>query len=254
MGQLRRAWIALTGSVAWRFRAAHLLRAFSRTEQGSALDMFAACEATTRRELRRKYFRHGLDEWRHAAVFKQRARAVGGRSAIETGIDEAGVILEHGIIGGRTLFERLGERDFLAFVYVAEADAVEQFEVYAARSLPDPDTQAALAVILKDELFHVSYSKHELERLSGGPPTAGTARVSGAQAQAAVRRIRWSRLREGWLRLSRDIGQGMSSLWLTLVYATLLPPFRLLARLEPAGWQTPAADPRSLHARLQSEA
>ncbi|MBL8616383.1 MAG: ferritin-like domain-containing protein [Deltaproteobacteria bacterium] len=254
MGQLRKVWIGLTGRFAWRFRAAHLLRAFSRTEQGSALDMFAACEATPRRELRRKYFRHALDEWRHAGVFKARARAVGGRSATETGVDEAGVIVEHGIIGGRTLFERLGERDFLAFVYVAEADAVEQFEVYAARGLPDPDTQAALSVILKDELFHVTYSKHELERLTGAPPTTGTAAVVGAEARAAVRRIRWSRLKEGWLRLSLDIGHLMTSLWLTLLYALLIPPFRLLARLEPAGWQAPSADPRPLRLRLQSEA
>jgi hypothetical protein len=69
-----------------------------------------------------------------------------------------------------------------------------------------------------------------------------------------VQRIRWSRLKEGWLRLSRDIGHVMTSLWLTLLYALLIPPFRLLARLEPAGWQAPTADPRPLRLRLQSEA
>ena len=246
MGALRRAWIGLTGQFAWRLRPAHMLRSFSRTEQGSALDMFAAVESTDRRDIRKKYFRHALDEWRHAGIFRERAREVAGPDAVESGREEAGMLVEHGIVGGRTLFERLGERDFLAFVFVAEADAVEQFGVYARHGLLDTGTEAALERILKDELFHVSYSKHELDRLSEAE--------GAAAARGAVRRIRWSRFKEGYLRLSRDIGHGMSSLWLLALYGLVLPPFRLFARLEAPGWQAPPTEARSAADALMSEA
>lgn len=248
MGRLRRAYMWATGSIVWRLAAGRrrLLSAFARAEHGSALDMLAAVATTRRRDLRRKYFRHAMDEWRHAGIFRARAAAQGRLDAAEAGREEAGLLLEHGIVGGRTLFERLGEEDFLAFVYVAEADAVEQFDVYRAHGMPDPDTNTALDSILKDEAFHVSYSRQELLRMAG--PDAAADRLP------AVRTARWNRVKEAWLRLSRDIGTVVGGLWLTLLYVLVVAPFRLIARLEPGGLQAPQADPRPALARARSEA
>ena len=248
MGWLRRTWVWATGSIAWRLPAERrrLLSAFARAEHGSALDMLAAVSTTQRRDLRRKYFRHAMDEWRHAGIFRARAAAQGGRDAADAGREEAGLLLEHGIVGGRTLFERLGEEGFLAFVYVAEADAVEQFDVYRRHQMPDPDTHAALDRILKDEAFHVSYSRQELVRMGG--PDAAPDRLP------AVRAARWNRVKEAWLRLSRDIGTVVGGLWLAALYAVVVAPFRLVARLEPGGWQVPAADGRPALDQARSEA
>ncbi len=228
MGWLRRAWITVASEVAWRIpgRPQRLLHAFSLAERGSMVDVLFAAEATPRRDLRRKYFLHALDEGRHARVFADRVRALGRGDRAEAAVEDSGQLVEAGISGGLTLFERLGEDDFLAFVYVAEADAVEQFGVYLDRGLADPDTALELRTILKDEVFHVSYSRAELERM----------RKDGKPVDRMVRNRRLRRLWERYLRLTRDIGARVSGVWLTLLYFVALGPFRLVARLERGGW------------------
>ena len=47
---------------------------------------------------------------------------------------------------------------------VAEEEAVEQFHVYQKLGLMDDTTDAMMKRILKDEAFHVSYSRAELDR------------------------------------------------------------------------------------------
>lgn len=233
MGWLRRSWLVVASEVAWRLpgRPQRLLHAFALAERGSMLDMLFAIEATPRRDLRRKYFLHALDEGRHARVFADRVRALGQTARADAAIEDSGQLVEAGVVGGLTLFERLGEEDFLAFVYVAEADAVEQFQVYLDRGLPDADTRAELGPILKDEVFHVSYSRAEVERQ----------RREGRPVDRTIFRLRARRVWERYLRLSRDFGARVASLWLLVLYALALGPFRLVARLERAGWH--AAEP-----------
>ncbi len=233
MGLLRRAILTAGAEVAWRWpgRARRMLGRFSLAERGSMVDMLAAAESTERADLRRKYYLHALDEWRHAGIFADRLRALGGGSRAEAVIHDAGLLVEHGVVGGRTLFERLGELEFLAFVYVAERDAVEQFDVYVDRRLPDEGTLAALKDILKDEAFHVSYSRQECERFR----KAGR----GAEVDRALFRVRTRRLWEGWLRFSRDLGDLVTTGWLTVLYFLVVSPFRLLARHADGGWAPP---------------
>ncbi|MSP55351.1 MAG: ferritin-like domain-containing protein [Myxococcales bacterium] len=232
MGHLRRAYLGTMSEVAWRLPGwpQRLLTEFSLAERGSMVDMLAAAQATPRREMRRKYFLHALDEGRHAGIFAERVKALsGGRVArSDAVIEDAGLLQDHGIVGGKTLFERLGELEFLAFVFVAEADAVEQFGVYLDRKLPDPETTAALRDILKDESFHVSYSKLECERY----------RREGKPVDAALRAVRWRRMKEGWMRFTRDFGEWASGFWLLLLYFGAVGPFRLIARLESGGWRS----------------
>jgi hypothetical protein len=231
MGWLRRALLIPVSELAWRIpgRPSRLLAEFSLAERGSMVDMLAAADATERREMRKKYFLHALDEWRHSGIFAERVRALtpeGTRTRAAAAIEDASVLQAHGFVGGKSLFERLGEFDFLAFVYVAEADAVEQFHVYIERELPDATTVTALKDILKDEAFHVSYSRAECDRY----------RKAGRPIDAAIRDTRLRRIGEGWLRFSKDFGDRMSALWLGLLYFVALAPFRPFARLEKGGW------------------
>lgn len=232
MGWLRRTLLVPASELAWRLpgRPARLLSEFSLAERGSMLDMLAAVERTPRREMRRKYFLHALDEWRHYGIFAGRAKALDNpekQSRSVAAIDDAGALQSRGVQGEDTLFDRMGEFEFLAFVYVAEADAVEQFQVYIQRKLPDAATLAALKDILKDEAFHVSYSRAECDKY----------RKEGRAIDKAISMVRWRRLSEGWLRFSKDIGDVMSGLWLLVLYAAAVGPFRALARLESGGWQ-----------------
>ena len=240
MGWLRRTWLRGVSAISWRLPGwpRRLLRAFSLAEQGSFFDMVAAAELTDDPRMRRRYLEHALDEARHSILFRQRVAALsaGGGDRAQAATAEANLLTEHGIVGGQTLFERLGELEFLAFVYIAERDAVEQFNVYLDHNLPDPDTRDMLRDILRDEHFHVSYSRAALERLR----TQGRDR----EVRWALWRVQGRRLREGWLRLSRDLGRTVTSLWMVLLYLLAVPPFALLGRLEAGGWRTPDRDPR----------
>ena len=204
MGAIRRAWLQVISGVSWRLPRwpQRLLTAFSHAEQGSYYDMLAAAELTDDRRMRRKYLEHALDEVRHCALFRARVRAMGQTSRAQAAAWNANTLTEHGIVGGQTLFERLGELEFMAFVYIAERDAVEQFSVYLDRKLPDADTHAMLEDILRDEAFHVSYSKAALERFRK--------EGRGKEVDQALRRVRWRRIKEAWLRFSRDLGQVVS--------------------------------------------
>ena len=228
MGWLRRCYLTVASEFSWRVpgRPQRLLGAFALAERGSMLDMFAAVEATKRRDMRKKYFHHGLDEGRHALIFAERVRAFGLLGRAEAAMEDSGQLLEAGIVGGQTLFERLGEPEFMAFVYVAEADAVEQFNVYLDRGLPDDATQAQLRAILKDEVFHVTYSRTEVDKY----------RKDGLPMDATMRKIRLRRVWERLLRFSRDFGSFTSGIWLSLLYFLVLGPFRLFGRLEAGGW------------------
>jgi len=229
MGKFRQFWIRSAGLIAWRKpqRQARLMSKFAATERGSSYDMLSALEKTDYPELRQKYLHHALDEARHARLFRSRALAL-GVDREEAALVDIGYLQEHGIIGGETLFERLGEKRFLAFVHDAENRGLEHFLIYLESDLTDQDTKDALKGITKDEHFHRSYSRAALEKYA---PT---------ESQALLRSVRWSRYKEAWMRFARSIGTFMSGLWLNIFYFFLLLPFRILARKEKPGWKQPA--------------
>ncbi len=247
MGWFRKTLLTSVSLVAWRLPGwpARFVASFRDSEHGSSVDVLAAAEGTTRRELRRKYFRHAMDELRHAALFQGRARALGNPDRTRAALDDVGAVQHHGTADGVTLFERLGEPGFLAFVHVAEADAIEQFGVYLAHGLPDPDTRAVLERILGDERFHVAYSADALERIR--------AEGAGLDIAAELRRVRWRRLRERWSRASRTLGAAMATLWLTGLYLVVVAPFRVFARAEAGGWSAPRPEPRGVLAAARSQ-
>ena len=64
---------------------------FSHVELGSGMDMLAATADETDPLLRRKYFRHALDELKHSRMFYERARALSNGSGR---VDRVQAVLE----------------------------------------------------------------------------------------------------------------------------------------------------------------
>ena len=165
---------------------------FSHTEAGSGLDMLAAAEETPRRDMRAKYFRHALDELKHARMFKHRALVLAGdgKNRTRAMLEDSNFIREHGINQADSLFSQLGEMEFLAFVWIAEQRGAQQFDVYADLMKDDADTREMFAEIADDERFHIAYSRAELDRYESAGDTAdGTARSGASVTFANLRRV-----------------------------------------------------------------
>jgi hypothetical protein len=233
-------WII--SSVVWRLpgKASLKLAGFSHTEHGSGLDMLAATEETHRREMRARYFRHALDELKHAVMFKRRAQEMvtGKQSRTSAVLNDSDFITSHGINQSESLFQQLGEIEFLAFVWIAEKRAVEQFGVYTNILRKDQASVDLLQEIDGDERFHVSYSRAELDRYA--------AEGRSKEVRQAIFRVRRRRFLEAWLRFSHVLGDFMSRLWLSILFILVIGPSSLLAKIlekEPTGFVPP--DPLS---------
>jgi len=247
----RRDWLLWAiSSVVWRMpgRGSIKMAGFSHTEAGSGLDMLAATEETTRRDMRAKYFRHALDELKHARLFKKRALALAPQemSRAQAMLEDSNFIREHGINASESLFSRLGELEFLAFVWIAEQRGAQQFDVYTDLMKDDPDSCAMFAEIAGDERFHIAYSRAELDRYT----EAGQAK----EVKEAVGRVKRRRFLEAWLRFSVVLGDFMSKLWLGILYILVLGPSSIFARLtekQPKGFVMPVIPDGDILERAQ---
>jgi rubrerythrin len=201
--------------VVWR-RPAHVARklhGFALAEHGSMLDLRLAARLTDSPERAAAYLRHADDETRHAQMFGKRARQI----AREAGLPPLGPVRAD----TEQLFVNLGELDFLAFVHVGEARAIEQFDTYVAYfEATGRERDANLfTTLLVDERRHADYTLALLIELAGGEP----------QAREALRRVRrWEAWRT-WLRSGRFLAEGVYVLTMLLVYA-LAAPLGLLVR------------------------
>jgi len=228
MSMMARDWpLWFVSSFVWRLpgKTSLKLAGFSHTEQGSGLDMLAATEETQRRDMRARYFRHALDELKHAVMFKSRATELApvAKSRTSAVLNDSDFIATHGINQSESLFQQLGELEFLAFVWVAEKRAVEQFDVYTDILKKDTVTVALFDEIFGDERFHVSYSRAELDRYA--------ADGQEKEVKLAISRVKRRRLLEIWLRFSRVLGDFMSQLWLGIIFLLIVGPSSLFAKL-----------------------
>ena len=154
------AWLS---PFSWRNRAttARRLAAFSRAEQNSQLLLNSAARGTT--DVRRKalYLRHALDEGRHARLFRKRALELATEA-------EQGKL--NFVADADDLFEKLGERRFVAFVCLGERRGRAQFESYVEhfRRQGQRRLGRTFAVIVKDERRHESYTWQLLLEWCGG--------------------------------------------------------------------------------------
>jgi hypothetical protein len=222
--------------VGWRDRrhVAMHLEGFAATEAGSALDMLKAAELESDPKLRRLFFRHALDEARHAQLFRDAARRVHP--------DGVRAIPDRAVIRAtrQNLYKELGLVRFIAFVYLSERRAARQFAAIARRFAADPVIADLFAKVLRDEKFHVAYSGFLLDRW----------RADGrnAEVRSALLRVRAATAWTAWRRAGRVIGDLVARAMLLLVWALVLPLFALIERRRPRerGWQPGSAGVRSL--------
>lgn len=224
----------------WRrpARMANKLAEFGATEEGSALDMLAAAEQATDPRLRRLYFRHALDEARHARLFREAAAAVHPAGA------EPPSARARAHARRQDLYAVLGPTRFLAFVHLAEQRGEAHFRgLVGALQSHHPELAVTFARVARDERFHVAYSRHWLARLD-------------PQASATLRRARLDAAWAAWKRSGRVLGEAAATAVLWLVYVLLLPPFALATKLldpDRPGWKRAPQPARTL-ARAQRQA
>lgn len=213
----------------WRdpVRRGHRLLRFAEVEADGGRDLARAAELTPDPRLRGLYLRHALDEQRHAEMFRKRGsellRAHRGQAGWqpdwlapgERGLDDVSV-------------ERGRDAPLLAFLHLSERAAAIGFGTYRNAVAGDAETQAMFARILRDEAFHMNYTRHELGRVA--PTKQGW----------LLWKARLGRLWKGYLRFAVALGSLMGGVLLTLQYFILLPPFAWAAkraeRRERPGW------------------
>jgi rubrerythrin len=228
----------------WRdpVRRGHRLLRFAEVEADGGRDLARAAELTPDPKLRRLYLRHAQDEQRHADIFRRR-----GTELLRAHRHQAGPSWQPDWLapGERGLddvsVEAGGDGPLLAFLHLSEAAAARGFVTYRDAVGDDRDTRDVFGTILKDEEFHMTYTRHEL------------ARVSPRKQGWLLWKARFSRLWKGYLRLAVAVAGVMGAIILTLQYFILLPLFawgaKRAEKREPEGWRANAPKPRDLKAQ-----
>lgn len=222
---LTASFARLLNPLVWR-RPAHVARklyGFALAEHGSMLDLRLAARLTDSPERAAAYLRHADDETRHAQMFGKRARQL----AREAGLAPLPPVRAD----TEQLFVNLGELDFLAFVHLGEARAIEQFGTYIRHfEQHGREREASLfSTILVDERRHADYTRALLVEAAG----------SEAGARKALRRVqRWEAWRT-WLRAGRFLAERVYVLAMLLVYLAAAPLGLLVRMVRPiqAGWR-----------------
>lgn len=216
-------------------RARKLLR-FAATEADGGRDLARAAELTADGLLRRLFLRHASDEQRHAELFLLRGRALRREHPPRRGRTFEANWLAPGERGLDSLrLEEMDEGALLAFLHFSEKAAAGRFALYGQMLADDPGTQAVFAEVLRDEEFHMTYTKTQLGR------------VAPARRGLALWRARAGRLWKAYLRLALAIATVLGAVVLTVQYFVLIPPFAWLAkraaRRETSGWRIRPAAP-----------
>jgi len=226
----------------WRDRAAWsdphrkvlTLESFSKTEEDGGRDLLAAARRVSDPDLRGHIERHAADEMRHAELFRERARATRAElhladpdsdrpdrpydlSRGRRGLEQDA----HGFFNAG-LYDELGEVEYVAMLHVAESRAEQLFAHHRALVSDDPACAAMFEEILKDEKYHMAYTKRFLERWE----RQGRA----GEVKRALRAARSSRALDAWKRLGVRSAAGFGRVVLWVSYWTFVVPFGLATR------------------------
>ena len=197
-------------------RRARKLLTFGQTEENGARDISRASELTRDPLLRALYLRHAADEQRHAVLFRRRGREILDSSrppAFEANWLAPG---ERGLDGLDVGSE--SDQKLLAFLHLSEKAAAGRFVVYEKVLACDPQTRAVFARILKDEEFHMTYTRKQLARLAQ--------KKEGWHLWQA----RAGRLWNAYLRVASAVASVLGTVMLALQYFVIVPLFALLAK------------------------
>jgi hypothetical protein len=219
-------------------RGRKLLR-FAETEADGGRDLSRAAELTPDPLLRRLFLRHALDEQRHAELFRLRGRAILRelRNGSTLHPFEANWFApgERGLDDLRV--ERQRQDSLLAFLHLSEKAAAGRFAMYRQVLREDPETRGVFDDVLQDEAFHMSYTHHQLSR------------VSPQRHRLRLWQARLARLWRAYLRVAAAVAGVLGTAMLLIQYFLVLPPFAWMAkragRREPQGW-FPKSTPTSL--------
>jgi hypothetical protein len=220
-------------------RRARKLIHFAETEAEGGRHLAHAAELTSDPLLRRLFLRHALDEERHAALFRgrgqklRRGRAGAGKAP---GFDadwlapgERGLASESGL--DRLQVGEMSNSALLAFLHLSEKAAAKRFALYGEMLEDDPETGAVFGDVLRDEVFHMTYTRTQLTRVA-----------------------RAGRLWRAYLRFAGALAGLLGGIVLTVQYFLILPWFAIAAkraaRRERGGWHArPARDPGALESQ-----
>ena len=114
--------------------------------------------------------------------------------------------------------DREKDDSLLAFLHLSERAAAMRFAVYREVLGKDPETRDVFESILRDEAFHMNYTRKQLERVSP--------RRHGLRLWAA----RLHRLWKVYLRFAAAFASVMGGVILTVQYFVVLPVFAFAAK------------------------
>ncbi len=224
-------------------RRAQKLLLFAETEADGGRDLARAAELTHDALLRRLYLRHASDELRHAAMFRTRGSQM-LRSMPRRG---AGVQANWLAPGERGLddlhVDRESDDTLLAFLHLSERAAAMRFAVYRDVLGADPDTRDVFESILRDEAFHMNYTRKQLERVAP--------KKHGLRLWLA----RLNRVGKLYMRFAAAFAGVMGAVVLAIQYFTVLPIFALAAKRAerrarvPSGWSQVAGRVQSFRSQ-----
>lgn len=211
-------------------RSAARFFSFAQTEAASEIDLRYAAMLTTSPDRRALYLQHALEEARHTRLFARSANEL--RRA--NGHPSLGTPLAH----PEALYERLGERKFLAFVYRGEARGRKQFEGYRRYFARHNNKRfvALFDTVLKDERRHEHYCYSLLVHLSG----------SKREARRTLRSVALWEAWQRWRRLARSMAHPLYTVSMFALFLTIAP-FAVLIRItqpEKSGWTHAPPPPR----------
>ncbi len=226
-------------------RRAHKLLRFAETEADGGRDLARAAEQTGDALLRRLYLRHASDELRHADMFRTRGRAMLAALPKRVSGVEANWLApgERGLDDLRV--DRETDDTLLAFLHLSERAAAMRFAVYREVLAADPDTRAVFESILRDEAFHMNYTRKQLERVSP--------RKHGLRLWVA----RLRRIGNLYLRFAAAFAGLMGALVLAVQYFVVLPVFAWAAKRaemrarRPSGWTKVAGRASSFRSQYE---
>ncbi|GEM_PF-321092 len=223
------------------------LESFSRTEADGGRDIGSAATRVSDTELRAHLVRHTADELRHADLFMTRAQELRATTDMPPEADAEASGDSYDLSRGRPssevdahgfftsgLLDEMGEVAYVAMLHGAEVRAASLFAAHRDLTRDDPETCAVFEQILRDEQYHVAYTKAVLDRWA----EEGRGREV-AEARSAARGGRfWS----GWKRAGIRSGASFSKFVLRIMYFTILLPFGLANKgsRSATGWSAAA--------------
>ena len=214
---------------------------FALAEYGSALDMLIASELTNNKKLKKGYFDHAIDEFRHADLFKKHAMQIADK--VHFKYDKSSSVLELGekirylnFIGEKPIYSELSELEFINFVMISEKEAEKYFTSLSKLEEFDDDTKKLFKKIALEEGEHVQYAWKELEKRK-------KKKVKGLTK--AYLFIKWFRFKTDLLSNTRKFWVFLGNQLLNIIYVCFLSFAKLFSRVESTSEQK-EVDPYSM--------